>query len=63
MRSRAMNIELVSHLPMGSVSGIGRYLRELRRHLEGQVGVTITQGIDPPLAGRFPILHNLYLTR
>ena len=53
-----MRVELVSHLPKGSVSGIGRYVEELHRQLQEQIDVTITQGIDPPLAERFPILHN-----
>ena len=53
-----MRVELVSHLPKGSVSGIGRYVEELHRQLQEQIDVTITQGIDPPLAERFQILHN-----
>jgi glycosyltransferase involved in cell wall biosynthesis len=53
-----MRVELVSHLPKGSVSGIGRYVRELQRHLADEIDVTVTHVIDPPLANRFPILHN-----
>lgn len=53
-----MRVELVSHLPKGSVSGIGRYVQELHRHLADKVDVTVTHVVDPPLAKRFPILHN-----
>lgn len=53
-----MRVELVSHLPKGSISGIGRYVRELHHHLQDHVDVTIKHFSDPPLAKRFPILHN-----
>lgn len=53
-----MRVELVSHLPKGSVSGIGRYVRELHSHLADKIDVTVTHVVDPPLATRFPILHN-----
>jgi glycosyltransferase involved in cell wall biosynthesis len=53
-----MTVELVSHLPKDSVSGIGRYVKELHKHLQDQIDIKITQGVDPPLSVRFPILHN-----
>ena len=52
-----MKVELVSFNPLNTVSGIGRYTRELHKHLSSQVTVKILRQIDPPLVNRFSFLH------
>jgi glycosyltransferase involved in cell wall biosynthesis len=54
----AMHVDLVSHNPIGQVSGIGRYTRELLHHLSPHVDVRLTQFADPPLATHLSVLHN-----
>jgi len=56
-----LQVELVMHNPLHSVSGIGRYVRELYRHLSDRIPVRLVTPIDPPLASRFTFLHQLPL--
>ena len=52
-----MEVELLAHTPAHSVSGIGRYTRELYAHLQGRVPVRIVTPIDPPLTRLLSPLH------
>jgi len=54
-----MRVELVAHNRIGSVSGIGRYVRELYRHLQPHVAARLVRPVDPPLAKRFTFLHHM----
>jgi len=56
-----MQIELVEHNPVSSLTGIGRYTRELYQCLLRRVSVRLTTSVDPPFAHRFSFLHNLPL--
>jgi glycosyltransferase involved in cell wall biosynthesis len=56
-----MQVELVAHNPIESVSGIGRYTRELYRHLSARVDVRVVRPVSPPLAKRLTFLHQLPL--
>ena len=56
-----MQVELVAHTPLGSVSGIGRYAEELYHHLSNRVPTRIVRPISPPLADRLTFLHQLPL--
>lgn len=50
-------IELVTHNPPGTISGIGRYVRELHRVLKPRLArVHITPDVPPALAKRFSAL-------
>lgn len=53
-----MHVELVTHNPPGTVSGIGRYVRELHRYLAPRMNVRIAPDIAPPLASRLSILQH-----
>jgi len=52
-----MQVELFAHMPVDSVSGIGRYMRELHAHLQERVPVRFVTPIDPPLTRFFSPLH------
>jgi len=52
-----MQVDLVANVPLGSVSGIGRYLRELHAHLQDRIPVRVVTPIDPPMTRFFPPLH------
>ena len=52
-----MQVDLVANVPLGSVSGIGRYLRELHAHLQDRIPVRVVTPIDPPLTRFLPPLH------
>jgi glycosyltransferase involved in cell wall biosynthesis len=54
-------IELVSHNPPNQTSGIGRYYRELFRHLKDRIDVRMAFPRFPPLSERFTILKNFPL--
>ena len=56
-----MQVELVAHNPAHSVSGIGRYVRELHHRLSDRISVRLVTPIDPPLARRFTFLHQFPL--
>jgi glycosyltransferase involved in cell wall biosynthesis len=45
-----IQVELVEHTPGSPHSGIGRYTRELQRHLSEFVTTTLTTQVDPPLS-------------
>jgi glycosyltransferase involved in cell wall biosynthesis len=52
-----LTIELVEHSPGAPLTGIGRYARELCRHLPPLVDARLTTQINPPLTGRLTFLH------
>ncbi len=54
-------IELVAHNPPNQTSGIGRYYRELYRHLKDRVDVRMAFPYFLPLNNRFTILRNFPL--
>lgn len=56
-----MQVELVAHTPITSVSSMGRYPRELYNHLSKLVSVRLTHGIDPPLANNLTVLRHFPL--
>jgi len=56
-----MQVELVAHTPLGSMSGIGRYLRELYAHLQDRIPVRVVRPIDPPLSRFLSPLHHFPL--
>lgn len=56
-----MQVEIVAHTPLDSVSGIGRYIRELYRHVSALVPVQVVTPINPPLADRVTTLHQFPL--
>lgn len=56
-----MQVELVARWPLGTVSGIGRYTRELYQHLSTRVPTRIVGPIHAPLAHRFTFLRQLPL--
>lgn len=53
-----MHIELVTNTATDSLSSMGRYPRELYRHLSGRVDVRLAQKRNLPLANRFSILQH-----
>ncbi|WP_172450840.1 glycosyltransferase family 4 protein [Candidatus Chloroploca asiatica] len=53
-----MQVELVAHNPIHSVSGIGRYVRELYAHLQQCIAVRIVHPVNLPLADRFEVLRH-----
>lgn len=61
MLQQSLHVDLVSHNPIDSVSGIGRYVRELHSRLQGQIAVQFAPPIDPPLTQRLSVLHHLPL--
>jgi glycosyltransferase involved in cell wall biosynthesis len=56
-----MEVELVTFTPINSVSGIGRYMRELHAHISQQVPVRLVSTIDPPLTRFLSTLHHFPL--
>lgn len=57
-----MNVELVTHNPTGTISGIGRYVRELQEGLaQRNVTVQFVRPIAPPLTKFFSFLYHLPL--
>jgi glycosyltransferase involved in cell wall biosynthesis len=54
----SIHVELVTHNPPGTVSGIGRYVRELHRYLRPRLDVRIAPDLAPPLAARFSLLQH-----
>lgn len=56
-----MQVELVAHMPLNSISGIGRYMRELYAHLQDRVPVRVVTPIDPPLTRFLSTLHHFPL--
>ena len=56
-----MQVELVAHTPLGSISGIGRYARDLYYHLSDRVPTRVVPPISPPLADRLTFLYHLPL--
>ena len=58
MSLNSIHVELVTHNPPGTVSGIGRFVRELHRYLTPRIDVRIAPDIAPPLADRVSILQH-----
>jgi glycosyltransferase involved in cell wall biosynthesis len=54
-----IEVDLVEHTLAAPRSGIGRYTRELLRHLPAAVSARLTTHLDPPLAGYATFLHHL----
>jgi len=52
-----MQVDLVANIPLETVSGIGRYLRELHAHLQDRIPVRVVTPIDPPLTRFLSPLH------
>lgn len=61
MHRQQIKVELVEHGTRYELSGIGRYVRELYRHLVSTVFVRLASSIDPPFADRLTFLHHLPL--
>jgi glycosyltransferase involved in cell wall biosynthesis len=57
MPDAALAVELVQHGPSSPLTGIGRYTRELQRHLEPHVGARIVTQVNPPLTSLLTFLH------
>ena len=56
---KRLEVDLVEHSPGAPFTGIGRYTRELYRHLLPRVAVRLTKHINPPLTRRLTFLHYL----
>lgn len=54
-----IEVELVEHSPGVPFTGIGRYTRELYRHLVSRVPVRLATHVDPPLTKSVSFLHHL----
>lgn len=59
LRRRELKVDLVTRKPRRSVSGIGRYVRDLHEQLGAHVDAQLVRPEAPPLAGRFPSLQHL----
>jgi glycosyltransferase involved in cell wall biosynthesis len=57
----AIEVDLVEHTPGAPRSGIGRYTRELQRHLPDRFAPRLTTQRDPPLTPLATFMHHLPL--
>jgi glycosyltransferase involved in cell wall biosynthesis len=54
-----IEVELVEHTPGRPLTGIGRYTRELYRHLQPLVAVRMVAHVGPPLTRQLSFLHHV----